>query len=42
MVAVPFVVNNRLDFGKETLSCYVEVPDEEQKTTELQLLSVRS
>lgn len=42
MVAVSFVVNNRLDFGKETLSCYVEVPDEEQKTTELQLLSVRS
>ena len=41
MVGGFVAVQNRLDFGKETLSCYVEVPDEEQGATELQLLSVR-
>ena len=41
MVGGFIAVQNRLDFGKETLSCYVEVPDEEQGATELQLLSVR-
>ena len=41
MVGGCIAVQNRLDFGKETLSCYVEVPDEEQGATELQLLSVR-
>lgn len=32
---------SRLDFGKETVSCYVEMIGESQETSGLQLLSIR-
>lgn len=34
-------LNNRLDFGKETMSCYIEITDDDQKSSDLQLLSIR-
>ena len=32
---------NRLDLGKETISCYLEVRSSDQEASELQLLSIR-
>ena len=35
-----FIIN-RLDIGKETISCYIETMDESQDNSALQLLSIR-
>ena len=35
------VMNCRLDLGKETMSCYLEITDDSQQSSDLQLLSIR-
>ena len=35
------VMNCRLDLGKETMSCYIEITDDSQQSSDLQLLSIR-